>query len=68
MKHIPLSVKRYLYLLNGVLLLLLLGVGYAWSIFVRLRSVVWMEPYRDIFGVYVKYHLLCGRCDLLWNP
>ena len=34
MKHIPLSVKRYLYLLNGVLLLLLLGVGYAWSIFV----------------------------------
>ncbi len=34
MKNIPLPVKRYLYLLNGVLLLLLLGVGYAWSIFV----------------------------------
>lgn len=34
MKNIPLSVKRYLYLLNGVMLLLLLGVGYAWSIFV----------------------------------
>ncbi|MBE5972006.1 MAG: OFA family MFS transporter [Lachnoclostridium sp.] len=34
MKNIPLSVKRYLFLLNGVLLLLLLGVGYAWSIFV----------------------------------
>ena len=34
MKNIPLSLKRYLFLLNGVLLLLLLGVGYAWSIFV----------------------------------
>lgn len=34
MKKVPLAVKRYLYLLNGVLLLLLLGVGYAWSIFV----------------------------------
>ena len=34
MNKLPLSVKRYLYLLNGVLLLLLLGVGYAWSIFV----------------------------------
>lgn len=34
MKKLPISVKRYLYLLNGVLLLLLLGVGYAWSIFV----------------------------------
>ena len=34
MKNIPLSAKRYLFLLNGVLLLLLLGVGYAWSIFV----------------------------------
>ena len=28
------AVKRYFYLLNGLLLLLLLGVGYAWSIFV----------------------------------
>ena len=27
MKHIPLSVKRYLYLLNGVLLLLLLEMA-----------------------------------------
>lgn len=34
MKKLPLTGKRYLYLLNGVLLLLLLGVGYAWSIFV----------------------------------
>ncbi len=34
MKSIPISAKRYLYLLNGVLLLLLLGVVYAWSIFV----------------------------------
>lgn len=34
MKRIPISMKRYLYLLNGVILLLLLGVGYAWSIFV----------------------------------
>ena len=34
MKKLPLSVKRYLYLMNGILLLLLLGVGYAWSIFV----------------------------------
>lgn len=34
MKSISLSAKRYLFLLNGVLLLLLLGVGYAWSIFV----------------------------------
>lgn len=34
MEKMPLKAKRYLYLLNGVLLLLLLGVGYAWSIFV----------------------------------
>lgn len=34
MKKIPLGIKRYLYLINGILLLLLLGVGYAWSIFV----------------------------------
>lgn len=34
MEKMPLSAKRYFYLLNGVLLLLLLGVGYAWSIFV----------------------------------
>lgn len=34
MKNVPLSAKRYLYLFNGVLILLLLGVGYTWSIFV----------------------------------
>ncbi len=34
MGKLPLAAKRYLYLLNGVLVLLLLGVGYAWSIFV----------------------------------
>lgn len=34
MKELPITAKRYLYLLNGVLLLLLMGVGYAWSIFV----------------------------------
>ncbi len=34
MSNIPMGKKRYLYLLNGVALLLLLGVGYTWSIFV----------------------------------
>lgn len=34
MKQLPLSVKRYLYLGNSFLVFLLLGAGYAWSIFV----------------------------------